>query len=39
MMKTIDKDIETNSGLKVKAGVKAGGLSHVNHNRLASQIA
>ena len=38
-MKTINKNIETNSGLKVKAGVKAGGLSHVNHNRLPLQIA
>ena len=32
------KNIQTNSGLKVKAGVKAGGLNSVNHTRGALKV-
>jgi hypothetical protein len=32
------KSIQTNAGLKVKAGVKAGGLPTVNHNRGALRV-
>ena len=32
------KNIQTNSGLKVKAGVKAGGLTSVNHTRGALKV-
>jgi hypothetical protein len=32
------KNIQTNSGLKVKTSVKAGGLSTVNHTRGALKV-
>jgi hypothetical protein len=32
------KEIKANSGLKVKAGVKAGGIPACNHNRVGLKV-